>query len=162
MKCTLASLLTVVVVIAATVSSLHANHGDGVVIRDGDKSDLKILYVGPNPDGDIQAPGYISGPDAERYVELKKERKSAFKAFLEQHFANVQLINAKDYVPEMSKDADVTIFDELTPAVRTVDTDGWEKPIRLPDDFHHASLMIGEVGPLTLGRHGLGLQIGHL
>lgn len=161
MKRAYASLWIALAIITAAVPCLCADNNNSAT-HEQEKSDLRVLYVGPNPDEEIRVPGYITGNEAERFVELKKERKSAFKALLEEHFANVKLINAEDYVPEMSAEADVTIFDELTPAIRTVDVDGWKKPIRLPDDFHHASLMIGEVGPLTLGRHGLGLQIGHL
>lgn len=149
-------------ILVAMTINLPVNGDETAAVDEAEKSELRILYVGPNPDGGIRAPSYISGADAERFVELKKERKAAFKSLLEQYFSNVELVNAEDYVPSMSEKVDVTIFDELTPALRKVDVGGWQKPIRLPDNFHHASLMVGEVGPLTLGRHGLGLQIGHL
>ena len=127
-----------------------------------EKSDLRVLYVGPDPDAEVNVPEYISGPEAERMVELKQERLPAFQALLEEHFEVVKTIPADDYRAEMSHDFDVTIFDEYPPAVRTVELDGWEKSLRLPDDFDQPALMVGEIGPVMLGRFGFDLQIDHL
>lgn len=127
------------------------------------KSSLKVLYVGPSPDEDPEVPYYLTGKSAERFARLKTERHDAFKKFLGKYFDTVKPIVASDYKVAMSAEHDVTIFDELPPALadkkvafRT------PKSLRLPDDFSYPAIMVGEVGPLTLGRRGNGFLIDHL
>ena len=133
-----------------------------IAAEPGDLSKLRILYVGRTPDRPIEAPSYITGKDAERFVELRKERFAAFDKFLNQHFANVKLIDATNYEVALSDNFDVTIFDEMPPGIKSVTVDGWTKQLRLPDDFDRPALMVGEVGPMTIGRFGNEYLIDHL
>lgn len=130
------------------------------VVRE--KSGLKVLYVGPSPVEPSPVPAYISGELGERYVQLKLERFDAFEKLLTEHFENVTMLVAADYKIEMSADHDVTIFDELPPVLETVKVKGWEKQIRLPDDFDAPAFMIGEVAPLAIGRFGNDFLLDHL
>ena len=122
----------------------------------------KVLFVGNDPDAEFTARSYMTGKSAERYAELKKERTPAFKALLESHFENVKVLKADDYSAEMSKSFDVTVFDAMPPAIETVDMGNWKKQIRMPFDFDRPAVMIGNVGPLTLGRNAIGLRLDHL
>lgn len=126
------------------------------------RSGLKVLYVGPSPNEDPKTPRYISGKEAERYVQLKRERFAAFEKLLSRHFHDFKMLVAEDYQVEMSAKYDVTIFDERPPVIDTVELDGWSKKIRLPDDFSHAVLMVGEVAPMTVGRFGNDYLLDHL
>ena len=156
-------LLLVVMASAFFVAlNVAAAEESDLAIANLEKSVLRVLYVGPNPDADIVVPSYITGPDAERMIELKKERMSAFRELLDEYFETVRVVNAEDYLVKMSSEFDVTIFDARPPAIDTIDMGGWEKPLRLPDDFDRPAMMVGEVGPMTLGRFGLDLQIDHL
>ena len=127
------------------------------------KSDLKILYVGETAEAIEKTPSYVSSDDAKRQVELKKERPEAFKKLLEEYFKTVKIIVSDDYKIGMSADFDVTIFDAKPPVSKSLpQPGGWEKKIRLPDDFSHSAMMIGEVGPFTIGRFGNDFLIDHL
>ena len=74
---------------------------------------------------------------------------------------------AEDYRVELSEQFDVTIFDAQPPVIGDLaeyqtGRDGWEKRIRLPDNFSHPAMMIGEVGPFTLGGFGNGFLLDDL
>lgn len=126
-------------------------------------SKLKVLYVGPSPEELPTVPSYLTGKDRERYAELHTERPEAFRNLLSQHFKNYKVIVANDYRVEMSADFDVTIFDAKPPITQKVkQPDGWEKKIRLPDNFSHPAMMVGEVGPFTIGRFGNDFLLDHL
>lgn len=135
----------------------------GGLVNAAERSDLTVLYVGPSPTTAPPMPYYKTGKDRERFAELHTERPEAFRKLLSQHFANFKIIVASEYLIEMSSEFDVTIFDAKPPVVETIkQSDGWEKSIRLPDDFSHPALMIGEVGPFTLGRYGNDFLLDHL
>ncbi len=132
-------------------------------VRAAERSDLTVLYVGPSADIAPPVPSYLTGKDRERFAELHTERPEAFRKLLSQHFETFKVIVASEYRVEMSADFDVTIFDAKPPVIDTVkQPEGWEKSIRLPDDFSHPAVMVGEVGPLTIGRFGNDFLLDHL
>jgi len=143
---------------AVSLSSLEVSVEHGKP----EKSKLRILFVGNDPNAKVSLPGYLNGEAAQRMPELMKERMSAFRTLLESHFESVKTLNAEDYKVEMSDDYDVTVFDALPPKIREVDEGEWTRPIRMTLDFDRPALMVGEVGPVTLGRHGIGLRLDHL
>lgn len=133
-----------------------------LAVKDAGKSNLRVLYVGSNPDQPIRVPSYKAGAAATRYSELRQERMPAFNKLLNSHFDSVKSVNVEDYRVEMSNNVDVTIFDAKPPAIEDVDMGTWTKHVRMPRDFNRPALMIGNVGPTTLGRHGLGFRLDHL
>jgi hypothetical protein len=144
---------------AASVAGGQANSIETPIAK---KSALKILFVGNSPDLVRSAPSYLTGKAAARYKSLKQERTPAFKSFLESHFQKVTIMTPSNYDVEISKQYDVTVFDALPPAIKQIDMGNWEKRIRMPYEFDRPTVMIGNVGPLTLGRNGLGLRLDHL
>lgn len=124
------------------------------------KSDLRVLYVGPDPDVEPVVPSYYEDPA--RVAALTRERLPAFRAFLEEHFTSVRVVVVDDYVPAMSDAVDVTVFDARPPVLETRQVDDMARKIRLPDDFTAPALFVGEVAPFTLGRFGAGLKLDHL
>ena len=128
-----------------------------------DNSKLRVLYVGPDPASQPDVPVYVTGIGRERFVELRTERPEAFRSLLSKHFDNFKIIVAEDYRVELSEQFDVTIFDAQPPVIEgRKQADGREKQIRLPDDFSHPAMMIGEVGPMTIGRFGNDFLLDHL
>ncbi|MFK7820499.1 MAG: hypothetical protein AB8G99_17395 [Planctomycetaceae bacterium] len=123
-----------------------------------EKSDLRVLFVGHDPEKPRMAFADIS---SKRTVELYKERTEAFDKFLNARFRNVQIVYGSDYKSEMSNAVDVTIFDcrptALTEAKRT-DDGGYEAPTYLPSNFDRAALMISENSPLIGEPLGLKLD----
>ena len=117
---------------------------------------LKILYVGPDPTREPVVPDYE--PNPARVIELTKERPAAFNALLRQHFPTVKVVTSETYDASMSDDYEVTIFDALPRAAR----DALGRDLRLPEDFDKPAVTLGEVGPMMLGRWGLGLKLDHL
>lgn len=142
-------LLLVLCFSARTVSA--AQQSDHGLAGTDKKSELSVLYVGPNPDGEIKVPSFIPENEAERFVELKKERMGAFSTLLEQHFETVKAVNVEDFKPAMSEQFDVTVFDEVPPGSNG-QSDG--RSMKLPD-FDRPAVMIGQVAPDTLD----GLQL---
>ena len=132
-------------------------------IVEAQQASLKVLYVGESLKEQSSPPSYIATDDRDRFLELKKERPKAFRQFLGQHFETVKAIESSEYRVAMSGDYDVTIFDARPPVIDTVtQKGGWEKKIRLPDDFSYPALFVGEVGPMTIGRFGNDFLIDHL
>ena len=125
-----------------------------------EKSALRVLYVGPDPDDPPEVPSYIT--HADRHVELVVERMPAFQAFLEEHFEQVTVVKVADYDASMSDEHDVTVFDAQPKPIDTVEVDGYPRKVRLPPDFDSPAVTVGEVGPFVLGRFGFGLKIDHL
>lgn len=125
------------------------------------KSDLRILYVGGSAD---VATGFGANPKPEIVQKSTAERIAAFEQMLNQYFQIVKIIDAKDYVPTMSEEYDVTIFDgkprELMPGVRKTDAQGrvvkYVQPEYLPQTFDRPAIMLAEMGE-TLGR-SIGLK----
>ncbi len=128
-----------------------------------ENSKLRVLYVGPDPASQPNVPTYLTGKDRERFAELRTERPEAFRSLLSKHFDNFKIIVAEDYRVELSEQFDVTIFDAQPSVIETKkQPDGWEKRIRLPDNFSHPAMMIGEVGPFTIGKFGNDFLLDHL
>ena len=125
------------------------------------KSDLKVLFVGRDPEKKTNVPSYFSGVAAERLAELKSERMAAFESLLNKHFEKVKYIVSEDYQVAMSDEVDVTVFDEVPPPIEVVDMGNWKKRLRLPMDFDRPAVLI-ELGPGMLGRNGMGLRMDHL
>ena len=123
-------------------------------------SDLRVLYVGPDPTRTPKVPDHV--PNKDRMVALIQERPKAFQDFLREHFATVEAVTAEIYHASMSDKCDVTIFDALPEPIATHVVDGFPRRLRLPDDFDKPALTVGEVGPFMLGRFGFGLKLDHL
>ncbi len=126
------------------------------------KSDLRVLYVGDNP----EAPKVMFADSADkRTVELYKERTPAFTAFLNERFEHVTVVFGDDYTVELSDQVDVTIFDTrpkaLTKAVREVDPEtgemNYEPATYLPKSFDRPAITISANSP-TIGEP-LGLKL---
>lgn len=121
----------------------------GQLNADG-KAELKVLYVGGNPDFDT----FTVKRSAEERKASVKSRMEAFDVMLHDYFDSVAVIDGMEYKPEMSENYDVTIFDgpipELKPAIRETDAQGnitrYVRSQLLPDDFDCAAITIGSTG----------------
>lgn len=133
-----------------------------------EKSKLRVLYVGPDPASQLNVPTYsptryLTGKERERFAELRAGRPEAFRSLLSKNFDNFKIMVAGDYRVQLSERFDVTIFDAQPPVIETIkQPEGWDKEIRLPDNFSHPAIMIGEVGPFTIGRFGNNFLLDHL
>ena len=90
-----------------------------------EKQQLKVLYVGYRPD--MPLPDFATIRRTEREQAGYETRMQSFKSMLENYFTDVQTVDARDYREEMSRQADVTIFDALPkpikPGVVEIDPD---------------------------------------
>ena len=120
-------LLTVALVLLMMAWPSLASADDGV------RRDLRVLFVGPNPDDPAADVGSVM-EHYHRAHEIYARHTESFRALLEEHFDDVTVVHGSDYRPSMSADVDVTIFDAQL-----------AQP--LPRDFGHASIFIGYVGP---------------
>lgn len=134
-------ILPVVLQVVACSQAGHLN-SDG-------KYDLKVLYVGGQPDVDTYSVK-LTPEEMEASIE---GRTAAFGTFLNEKFTSVTIVRGADYSPGMSDTVDVTVFDgnppALKPASRGYDRKGnpdYVSAILLPDDFDRAALTIGKVG----------------
>src|SRR6218665_1980980 len=119
------------------------------------KEDAKVLYVGYSKDKPI--PNSLSvnvtgNMDEERFKAEYGTRMPSFKNLLEKYFTTVTTVDARDYKEAMSKNYDVTIFDEVTPVIKkrviindpvTGELKGAEPAKYLSDDFNSAAIFIG-------------------
>jgi hypothetical protein len=155
-------LLVMLVVFTATFSNQSAK-AQGKI----EKSDLKILYVGSNPDKALTEKEKKRVPNPERANEFRKTRTPDYEAFLKQYFNSVEVVYSADYKEEMSAKYDVTIIDDYLKSF----SGGWvkdpetgekkyEMPKYLTEEFDHATLMIGE--PSAFIGQGRQLKIDHL
>lgn len=114
------------------------------------KADLKILYVGGNPDYE----SFLRKKSPEEHAASVKGRMEAFGEFLRERFDSVNVIAGSEYKPAMSEKFDVTVFDgkipAVKPAVRETDAQGnitrYVRAQLLPEDFDCAAVTIGSVG----------------
>lgn len=114
------------------------------------KANLKILYVGGNPDYE----SFLRKKSPEEHAASVKIRIEAFGDFLRERFDSVNVISGSEYKPEMSETFDVTVFDGkipvIKPAVRETDAQGniirYVRAQLLPEDFDCAAVTIGSVG----------------
>lgn len=146
---------------AVTPTDARSPEDSPEVVSSPAKSALRVLYVGPDATVDPKKPSYLSGDGAKRFAKLTRERPAAFRALLTQHFESVQFVTGEEFDAEMSKAVDVTVFDVLPKVLRTSTDQGWRR-YRLPDGFDQPAVTVGEVGPMMIGRFGLGLKIDHL
>ena len=122
-----------------------------------EKLDIGILYVGfskekPMPEDYKNNSKIISGMTAERFETEYGKRMPAFKNLLETYFTKVTLVDPRDYKEEMSKQHDVTVFDEVPiPIKESVyhkdpETGAFlsvEPAKYLSDNFNSAAIFIG-------------------
>lgn len=124
-----------------------------------EKMDLKILYVGGSPEMETM----IDKVAPEVMEASAKKRTASFEKLLKQYFKRVEVVNARDYVPEMSDDYDVTIMDgvprELRPAREIVNEEGIvidrQNPAYLPEDFDRPMILIADIGDVVGSRIGV-------
>lgn len=132
------------------------------------KSDLKILYVGTDPQKPLTERDKLGGFE-DRKIELRKTRAADFESFLNKYFDQVSVIYGDDFKEEMAADYDVTIIDTYLPAavekggMVTDPNTGEEKYIQpkyLTEQYDAATVMIGE--PSAFIGEGRQLKIDHL
>ena len=114
-----------------------------------DGSELRVLFVGPNPD-DVRASVSETLFMYDKAEASYARHTPAFRELLEAHFDEVGVVFGEDYTPDMSDDYDVTIFDALP------------KPLHgrsvLPDDFGKPAILVGYVAPRLTRSLGLKLD----
>ena len=126
-----------------------------------EKSDLRLLYVGVNPEtaqlSDMESTFQI---DPDRLLEFKKARTPSFERFLSQHFSVVDVVFADEYTESASDGYDVTIFgDDTTPikeAVREQNEDGswlYEPAVYLTAEFDRAAILVDTMSPRVSEPH---------
>lgn len=104
------------------------------------KIPLKVLYVGYNPEKPMPANVVYYSTSAPVVAKVYKTRMPDFKAFLENRFAEVAVVDVRDYEPAMSDKADVTIMDA--------------GPVKLPAGFNRPMILMHAMAP------NVGLPIG--
>lgn len=151
-------LLSISMLFAVEVCSKTVATGERFPQRVNIKSDLKVLYVGGSPD----IKNFLVKVDSAVVQRSVEERMASFEKMLKHYFKTVKVVDAKDYVPEMSSEYDVTVMDgeprALVPARDETDAQG--RLIRrvkarfLPYDFDRPMMFIAETADI------LGQQIG--
>ncbi|WP_372937841.1 hypothetical protein [Seonamhaeicola sp.] len=131
------------------------------------KSDLKILYVGTNPDKPLSERELKYSANPDRKIELQKKRAADFDQFLKQYFNSVTTVYGDDYKETMSANYDVTIIDTYLKHYAggyekdsTGQITGYKTRKYLTENFNHATIMIGE--PSAFIGQGRQLKIDHL
>ena len=78
--------------------------------------DMSVLYVGIDPQKGIPQRSFSNGAGiaANRYEEDVQGRIAAFVELLNQYFAEVKAVDARDYEENMTENVDVVIFDAVT------------------------------------------------
>lgn len=121
-----------------------------------DKADLKILYVGDNPETIQLSEMDKMSPNADRVLALKKSRLPAFKKFLTENFTTVDVVFGENYKENMSDNYQVTIFDALPNPIKervleqdekTGRTLKYEPAVYLSSEFDNAAIVIADVSP---------------
>ncbi|MCK0131689.1 hypothetical protein MWU59_09255 [Flavobacteriaceae bacterium F08102] len=119
------------------------------------KFDVKVLYVGYNPAKEMPTSSQFRDAKSDRFEIDFKTRWVAFNTFLKRRFTKVSSIDSRAYTEAMSKDYDVTIFDQMTTPIkeRVYEKDAKGQVIKyepaqyLTPDFHSAAIFIGKVAP---------------
>ena len=140
----------------------------GVASGQIEKSGLKILYIGADPNQPLSDKEKSRTSHPERAAEFRKTRTPDFEQFLKQYFTTVDVIFSKDYKEEMSAKYDVTIVDDYLPVLsggykkdpKTGKITSYETRKYLSEEYDHATLMIGE--PSAFTGEGRQLKIDHL
>lgn len=131
------------------------------------RSQLKILYVGIDPNQPLTEGERSRVPNPDRHAALRKTRTPDFKAFLTRYFETVDVVYGVDFKESMSDKYDVTIIDTYL----RVKSGGWgvdpetgERVYNtrkfLSEEFSAATIMIGE--PSAFIGEGRELKIDHL
>ena len=138
-------LFSILLPMAACTEGGHRLNGDG-------KVDLKVLYVGGQPDFETMGARY----SADTIEASVVARMASFEAFLNEKFTAVKVVRGDDYAPEMSNDYDVTIFDGrppvIEPARQGYDRRGnslFSRARLLPYDFDRACITIASMGEVV-------------
>ena len=124
------------------------------------RSDLSILYLGPDPAEDPKLPQFI--PNRSRAAILVKSRAEQFRILLEKHFKTVNVVTPNTYTQSMTGDYDVTIFDSLPLPIGEQHLMGTTFPLFLTAEFSRPVLSIGAVTWRLIGRVGLNRKLDHL
>ncbi|PKQ63934.1 hypothetical protein BZG02_07945 [Labilibaculum filiforme] len=147
--------------------SFTTTKGNLKAVVQNDKSDLKILYVGTNPDKPLSKRDKAYAVDTVRVIEMQKARTPDFEAFLNQYFNTVKVVYGEDFKEEMSASYDVTIIDTYLKAFaggRSTDPETgkmvYERQRFLTEKYDAATIMIGE--PSAYIGEGRELNIDHL
>lgn len=128
-----------------------------IPVRAQEKYDLKVLIVAHNPEKVYT--GAYSGPAPNaRQQQLALTRGAEFKTLLDKFFTKVDLIGSDVYTAARSEGYDVTIMDDLPPAIDTIDYGLYAKgksfdrggrplglPRYIPEDFSGALIVLGEI-----------------
>jgi len=131
-----------------------------------EKSNLKVLYVGVNPNKELSERDKIGG-NIDRLIELRKTRTADFKQLLKQYFNVVEVVYSEDFKEQITENYDVTIIDDyLKPFAggyikdSTGKVTGFETRKYLTKSYNAATIMIGE--PSAFIGEGRQLKIDHL
>ncbi|SFW27460.1 hypothetical protein [Cellulophaga fucicola] len=132
------------------------------------KSNLKVLYVGVNPEKPLSKRDLSITAYPKRAESLQKRRTADFKVFLENYFKNVIVVYAEDYKEQMSAKFDVTIIDAYLPKlteggmvfIKEAGKEVYTQPTYLSNSYSAATIMIGE--PSAFIGQGRQLKIDHL
>ncbi|MCP2025830.1 hypothetical protein L1276_000970 [Flavobacterium sp. HSC-32F16] len=128
------------------------------------KENLSVLFVGFDPavpvsEEIINSPAGTGGMSPERFREDMKTRYNAFESYLKEYFTTVKAVDVKSYKMEMSKNYDVTIFDQSIDPWEKAQYSPKYKPAKyLTEDFDFATVFIGHTAPLLGGSIGLKLD----
>ena len=119
--------------------------------REG-KVDLKVLYVGGQPDFETTGVRY----SVDTIQASVAARMASFEDYLKTKFTTVTALRGDGYKPDMSNDYDVTIFDGplpvIEPAQRGYDSNGngvFTRSRVLPYDFDRAAITIASMGEMV-------------
>ncbi|SDD70066.1 Disulphide bond corrector protein DsbC [Mucilaginibacter pineti] len=112
----------------------------GSTLNGAAKIPLKVLYVGYDAAKPMPANVVYYSTSVPAVEKVYKTRMADFKAFLEERFDKVEVVDVRDYQPSMSNNVDVTIMDA--------------GPVKLPADFDRPMILMHAMAPLV------GLPIG--
>lgn len=116
-----------------------------------EKQDISVLYVGFSPEKPMPDKN-TGGMSPERFKKEYGKRWPAFKSLLQTYFTKVTMVDPRDYKEVMSKQHDVTVFDEAPTKLkdRVIHKDpetgkflSNEPAKYVSDDFDSASIFIG-------------------
>ncbi|WP_163407108.1 hypothetical protein [Flavobacterium ajazii] len=102
-----------------------------------EKENIKVLYIGYSKDKPIpnaESTSVNGGMTKEKFIEGYGKRSVAFKNLLEKYFTIVAIVDPRDYKEAMSKNYDVTIFDEV--------------PSKIKDRVIHNDPVTGEIASI--------------
>lgn len=94
---------------------------------------LRVLYVGYNPEKPMPKNVVYYSTTPSIIEKVYQGRMADFKAFLEQRFTAVQVVDVADYKVEMSDEVDVTIMDA--------------GPVKIPESFNRPMILMHAMAP---------------